>query len=45
MTEKENLLVIPDILRNAYILSGERKLLCKKQPACPECATQQVQIS
>ena len=35
---------IPDILRDAYNLAGERELLCKKQPACPNCETRQVQI-
>jgi len=35
---------IPDFLRDSYILAGERESLCKKQPACPECKTHQVQI-
>ena len=37
-------LVIPDFLRNAENLARERESLCKKQPNCPECNTQQIQI-
>lgn len=39
-----DILMMPDFLRDAYILAGERELLCKKQPVCKKCRTQQVQI-
>jgi hypothetical protein len=35
---------LPDFLRDAYILAGERETLCKNQPACPDCRSHQVQL-
>lgn len=44
MSGDDEPLVIPDFLRDAYILAGERESLCKKRPTCPQCRTHQIQI-
>ena len=36
--------IIPDWMREAEWLAIDREKLCKNNPACPECGTQQVQI-
>ena len=34
-----------DLLCNAEILADRREMLCKKPPCCPDCWTDQVQLT
>ena len=40
----EQMLAIPDFLRDAELLAIDREKLCKHNPRCVPCGTQQVQL-
>ena len=36
---------LSDVLCHAEILAERREMLCKKPPTCPDCKTEQVQLT